>query len=422
MPFAANALASADASVVPPRTSKFGVMAEAPWLTIVGIGEDGAEGLPPASLAAISAAEIVVGPPRHMALTPSPAERLEWPAPFADGFPQLLGLRGRSVVVLVSGDPFWFGAGRVLAETLRPGEWRTLPGPSCFALAASRLGWALEKTLCRALHAAPFPTLAAELAPGVRMIVTLREGNSVRDLAGYLSQAGFGESRMTVCEALGGPHETLTQGTAAALPERAFAHPVCAALEIAGPGAVLPLTSGRPDGWFTDDGQITKRPMRALTLSALAPRPGEHLWDIGAGSGSVGLEWLLCHPSLSASAIEVDPVRAARVSENAARLGLQRLSVVTGCAPAALEGLTPPHAIFIGGGLSAMLLDHLSASCAGARLVANAVTLESEALLVSANARLGGTLLRVQLAEAAALGTRRGWQPARPVVQWSVTL
>lgn len=364
-----------------------------------------------------------MGPPRHLALVaPGKAGRIDWPVPFAEGLPRMLAHRGRRVVVLASGDPFWFGAGRVIAEALAPGEWRALPGLSCFALAANRLGWPLETTRCRALHAAPLSRLRADLAPGVRLIVTLRDGDAVRALAQYLSDEGFGDTRLTLCEGLGGPREQLTEGTAGCLPDAAFRHPVCAALEVAGDGHVLPQTSGRPDTWFAHDGQITKRPVRALTLSSLAPRIGEHLWDIGAGSGSVGLEWLLADPSLSATAVEADPGRAARIAENAARLGLDRLTIVTGRAPEALDGLAAPQAIFVGGGMSEALLGWLTEHCAGARLVANAVTLESEALLACAHARLGGTLLRCELAEAATLGTRRGWQAARPIVQWSVTL
>ncbi|MBR9762088.1 MAG: precorrin-6y C5,15-methyltransferase (decarboxylating) subunit CbiE [Rhodobacteraceae bacterium] len=399
-------------------------MSDTPWLTIVGLGEDGAQGLSAASLAALQEAEVVMGPPRHLSLLADlGAERLPWPVPFADGIPQLLALRGRRVVVLASGDPFWFGAGTVLARHLAPGEWRALPGVSCFALAAARLGWPLETTLCIGLHAAPLARLRPHLAPGLRAVVLLRDGAAVADLGAYLSDTGFGESQVTVCEALGGPRETLTHTRADALEGRSFAAPVCVAVEIAGEGAVLPLASGRSDTWFANDGQITRRPVRALTLSALAPRPGEHLWDIGGGSGSIALEWLMAHPSLSATSFEVREDRAQRIRDNAASLGMDRLTVLTGRAPAVLDGQPLPQAVFIGGGLSADLLATLEATLpAGTRLVANAVTLESEALLAQSRARLGGDLLRIELAEAEALGSRQGWAPGRPIVQWSVTL
>lgn len=399
-------------------------MAEAPWLTIIGVGEDGLAGLSQASRDALAAAELVMGPPRHLALLPGlAAETITWPAPFADGLAVLLSHRGRRVVALASGDPFWFGAGSALARALAPGEWRALPALSTFSLAANRLGWPLERTLCLGLHAAPLTRLRPHLAPGVRALALLRDGPAVAALAGWLTAQGFGATRLWVLEALGGPRERIVAGVAAAMTETAAAHPVTAALEIAGDGAVLPRASGIDDRFFETDGQITKRPMRALTLSALAPRPGETLWDIGGGSGSVAIEWLLAHPSTEAISVEPRADRAVRIRANADRLGADRLRVVEGRAPEALGCLPPPDTVFVGGGLSAALLDTLEATLApGARLVVNAVTLESEALLIAAQARLGGTLLRVALSEAAPLGAMRGWKAAYPVVQWSVTL
>ena len=365
-----------------------------------------------------------MGPPRHMSLLPAlEAEQVEWPVPFADGIPALLALRGRRVVVLASGDPFWFGAGSVLARQLEPGEWRALPGPSTFSLAAARLGWPMERTACFGLHAAPLSQLRPHLAPGLRMIVLLRDGAAVASLADYVGAQGFGDSILTVMEALGGPREKVRVLTVAEASTGDFAHPVCVGLAVAGDGAVLTRASGLGDDWFDSDGQITKRPVRALTLSALAPRPFEHLWDIGGGSGSVAIEWLLCDPTLTAVSIEARADRAARIRANADRLGAHRLEVVNGTAPAALEGLAAPQAVFVGGGLGTALLDWLTERLApGTRLVANAVTLETEALLAQAQARHGGELLRIELANSAPLGPRRGWKAAYPVVQWSVTL
>lgn len=364
-----------------------------------------------------------MGPARHLALLPEmTTQRVDWPVPFAEGIEQLLGFRGRQTVVLASGDPFWFGAGSVLARHVEPGEWRALPGLSCFSLAAARLGWPLEQTVCLGLHAAPLSRLRPHLARGGRLIVTLRDGAAPAQLAAYLTGEGFGDSRLHVMQSLAGPGEAVSVHLATALTEAEdFAHPLCAAIEVQGMGASMGRASGLSDDWFDHDGQITKRPVRALTLSTLAPQPGEHLWDIGGGSGSIAIEWLLSDPSTRATVIEANAERAARIRSNAARLGVDRLDVVTGQAPAALEGLAPPDAVFIGGGLSEEMLERVIALAPGARLVVNAVTLESEALLTLAHARLGGELTRITLSEAAPLGAKRGWKAAYPITQLSVT-
>lgn len=399
-------------------------MADAPWLTIVGLGEDGPAGLSPASREALDQAEIVMGPPRHLALLPElRAERIEWPVPFADGVARLLELRGRQVVMLASGDPFWFGAGSVITRQLQPKDWRALPGVSVFSLAAARLAWPLETTVTLGLHAAPLTRLRPYLAAGHRVIVLVRDGAAVASLAEFLVEAGFGESTLHVCEALGGPRERLRTCAATSLALDDISHPVCVGLEVAGNGPALPLTPGRPDVVFENDGQITRGPVRAMTLAALAPRPGERLWDIGGGSGSVAIEWLLSHPSLSATTIEPRPDRAERIRRNADQLGVDRLDIVQGSAPDALDNLQRPDAVFVGGGLSADMLTWLRTNLRdGTRLVANAVTLESEALLAQAQAQHGGDLLRVELAQAVPLGSKRGWKASYPVVQWSVTL
>jgi precorrin-6B C5,15-methyltransferase / cobalt-precorrin-6B C5,C15-methyltransferase len=398
-------------------------MAEAPWLTIIGIGEDGPDGLPPASMTALEEAEIVMGPRRHLGLLPPlRAEVVEWPVPFADGLPLLMRFRGKRVAVLASGDPFWYGAGSVLARHLDADEWWAFPAPSSASLAAARLGWPLERVTCLGLHAAPLSRMRPHLAPGARLITLLRDGEAVPALAEWLTAQGFGASTLWVMEALGGPRERIRQTRADALALADIAHPVCVALEVAGEGASLPAVPGRPDDLFGHDGQITKAPVRALTMAALAPRAGEYLWDIGAGSGAISIEWLLAHPLTSATAIEAVPERAARARANAARLGVDRLEVIEGRAPDALDGLAAPDAVFIGGGLSEALLEDLWARLrAGTRVVANAVTLESEALLARWHGAHGGHLMRFDISEAAPLGSKRGWRAAYPIVQWSVT-
>ena len=398
--------------------------AEAPWLTIIGIGEDGAQGLSDAARAALEQARVIMGAPRQLALLPPlKAEQLSWPVPFEDGVQALLARRGEPTVMLASGDPFWFGAGTSVTRHLRRDEWVAHPAPSSFSLAASRLGWALQDVTCHGLHAAPLDRLRPTLAPGRRALVLLRDGAAVQELAAYLAEAGFGASTLHIMEALGGPRERLRHAQADQLAFNDIAHPVAVGVEVASEGEIMSCASGLADSWFDHDGQISKRPARALTLSALAPRPGETLWDIGAGSGSIAIEWLLSHASTQALAFEADPVRAARAKANARRLGVDRLRLVEGRAPAALEGRVRPNAIFIGGGLSDALMEAIIALPGESmRLVANAVTLESEALLARWHERLGGELLRIEMASAVPIGTRRGWKAAYPLVQWSVTL
>lgn len=390
-------------------------------MTILGIGEDGADGLSAAARTALDTAERVMGAPRHLALLPGlRCETVEWPAPFAEGIPLLLAQRGRRVVLLASGDPFWFGAGTSVTRHLAPREWIAHPAPASFAIAAARLGWAVQETACLGLHAAPCTRLRPYLAPGQRLLVLVRDGAAVGAVARYLAESGFGDSMLQVLEALGGTRERIRQAVAERYALDDVAHPVLLGIEVRGAGAVLPAANGRPDGWFASDGQLTKQPVRALTLAALAPRPGELLWDIGAGSGSIGIEWLLAHPANRAVAIEADPARADRARANAVALGVDRLEVRTGRAPEMLPDDTP-DAVFVGGGLSQALLAALWARLPqGTRLVANAVTLESEALLAGWHGCVGGDLLRIELADAAPLGGRHGWKARYPVVQWSV--
>ncbi|MDP4032361.1 MAG: precorrin-6y C5,15-methyltransferase (decarboxylating) subunit CbiE [Pseudorhodobacter sp.] len=387
-----------------------------PWLAIIGIGEDGLNGLTSASRDALAQAEIVFGGPRHLALAQVGARGRPWPVPFSTA--PVLARRGRAVAVLASGDPFWFGAGGALATHLDPGEWRSYPVPSTFALVANRLGWRLEDTHCLGLHAAPFARLIPVLARGVRAICTLRDGAAVGEAAAWLVAQGFGASTLWVLEALGGPDERVRQVQADAFALTNIATPVALAIRAQGaPG--LSHAPGLADDVFAHDGQITKAPVRALTLSALAPRPNAHLWDIGAGSGSISVEW--CLAGGVATAIEARGDRAANIGANATAFGLNhRLTVIEAMAPAALAGLTPPDAVFIGGGGSDALLRSLWAMLpAGVRLVANAVTLETESLLAQWQAQKGGSLLRIELAQATPLGRMRGWTAARPVVQWS---
>ena len=383
-----------------------------PWLTIIGLGEDGPVGLSPASHAALAAAEVIFGGPRHLDLIGAGSKGQAWPVPF-DVAP-VLALRGRAVVVLASGDPFWFGAGGSLMAHVAPGEWVSHPAPSTFQLAANRLGWRLEDVHCLGLHAAPFARLRPVLGRGMRAICTLRDGAAVGELAEWLRDNGHPGARLTVLERLGGPLERVTFG----VPSEVGA-PVSVAIEATETG--LPGASGLDDALFAHDGQITKRPVRALTLSALAPRAGEVLWDIGAGSGSVGIEWLLAGGA-RVVALEADAVRAERARGNAAAFGLtHRHEVIEARAPEGLEALPVPDAVFVGGGANEALLARLwEVMPAGCRLVLNAVTIETEALVLDWSARHGGDLLKIELSEPVAIGRKRGWRAALPILQWSV--
>ena len=281
---------------------------------------------------------------------------------------------------------------------------------------ANRLGWRLEETSCLGLHAAPFALLRPVLGRGVRAICTLRDGAAVADLAHWLRDNGHPGARLTVLERLGSPKERITEG----LPPDPIGAPVSVAIEATDPG--LPGASGLPDEMFRHDGQITKRPVRALTLSALAPRKGEVLWDIGAGSGSIGIEWLLAGGA-RVEALEADPTRAARARTNVAAFGLsRRYRLHEARAPEGLEGLSRPDAVFIGGGASEGLLLRLwDLLPQGTRLVMNAVTIETEALVLDWSARHGGYLLKIDLAEPAPVGRKRAWRAALPILQWSVS-
>ena len=385
-----------------------------PWLCIIGLGEDGLAGLPPASREALAGAEIVFGAPRHLALAGVGARGTPWPLPF--DIAPLLARRGQRVAALVSGDPFWFGAGGTLAAALDPGEWRALPAPGVFSLAAARLGWRLEDTTCLGLHAAPLARLRPHLTRGCRVLATLRDGPAVGALAEWLATQGLGAMRLTVLERLGGPAERIRDFAARDGAPADIAAPVAVALngDDLAPGAGLPRGFGLPDDTFRHDGQITRRAIRAVTLSALAPRAGEMLWDIGGGSGSVSVEW--CLNGGRALCIEPRPDRLANIATNIAAFGLEgRMRAIPGRAPEALADLPAPDAVFVGGGADAGLIAALPA----ARLVVNAVTLETEALLAGLHAERGGSLIRLALEEAAPLGRMCGWTPARSVTQWS---
>jgi precorrin-6Y C5,15-methyltransferase (decarboxylating) len=398
------------------------------WLSIVGIGEDGVDGLSPVARRLVSDAELVVGGKRHLALAEPliKGRRLSWPSPIGDALPEIEKLRGRPVAVLASGDPFHYGVGDLLMRGVAADEALCLPQPSAFSLAAARLGWSLQDVTLVSLHGRALEGIVRHLQPGARILALSWDGETPGRLAALLRARGFGESRMTVLERLGGPGERTRPAVAGSFDLDAVAPLNTIALEVVGPAsAALSLAPGLDDTLFEHDGQLTKRDVRAVTLAALAPRHGELLWDVGLGAGSIAIEWLLRHPSLRAIGIEEGAERAARAARNAAVLGTPDLRIVQGPAPAALAGLPPPDAAFIGGGLGdAGLFDAVWAALKpGGRLVANAVSLGSEARLIELFQRHGGELTRLEIAKSGPAG-RSGkvfvWRPAPPIIQWRV--
>ena len=386
------------------------------WLSIVGIGEDGIDALSAVARGLIGDAEIVFGGKRHLALTASliRGAARPWPSRFGGAVDEVLTHRGRRVCVLASGDPLVYGVGTVLARKINPDEILVVPAPSAFSLAAARLGWALPDTALVSLHGRELDLVRPHLQPGLRVMALTSGSDGPAQLARLLSETGFGMSALTVLEALGGKRERIRATTAAKFDLREIDDLNVVAIDVkAEPGAhVIARAAGLPDAMFDHDGQITKREIRAVTLSSLAPRRGELLWDIGAGSGSIAIEWMLADPSLRAVAIERRPDRAARIRRNAAMFGVPRLEVVEGEAPQVLEGLHKPDAIFIGGGAAGALDAAASMLRVGGRLVVNAVTLETEALLLARYAAIGGELTHLAIARADTLRREKGQRAA----------
>jgi precorrin-6Y C5,15-methyltransferase (decarboxylating) len=380
-------------------------------ITVVGIGADGLAGLSESARAAISGAEVVFGGPRQLAYLPESAPKVPWPSPLLPALDGLLADHaGRRVCVLASGDPLLSGIGTTLVKRLGIEDVEILPALSSVTLARARLGWSAEQTEVVTVVGRDVHRVNRVLAPGRRVLVL---GSTSAALGDLLTARGYGDSRMTVLEELGGPGERRFDG---------WTHPgsvlSIVAVECAA-GPALSLVAGLPDSAFEHDGQLTKRDLRASALARLAPTPGELLWDVGAGAGSIAIEWSRAHPLNRAIAVERDPQRAARIGRNANTLGVPELHVVTGSAPEALADLPEPDAIFVGGGVTVPgVLDGCLAT--GVRLVAHGVTLESEQALARAYTEHGGELIRLSVEQATPLGGFTGWTPGRTVTQWSV--
>ncbi|WP_339907239.1 precorrin-6y C5,15-methyltransferase (decarboxylating) subunit CbiE [Pseudomonas guineae] len=389
------------------------------WLTLVGIGEDGYAGLGEAARLALAEAQCIVGGARQLALLPDdlPAQQELWPSPF--NLEPVLARRGTPVCVLASGDPLFYGVGASLARQLSAEELRVFSSPSSVSLAAARLGWPLQEVTVLSLVARPLAALQAQLFPGARLLLLSNDGDSPAAVAELLRARGFGPSCLTVLEHLGGAQERRIDGLASdwALPRVADLNLLAVECVADADARLLPVTPGLSDELYQHDGQLTKRDVRAITLARLAPQPGQLLWDVGAGCGSIGIEWMRAHPRCRAIAIEADAGRQLHIQHNRDALGVPALQLVAGRAPEALVGLAAPDAIFIGGGVTLPgVLEQCWASLKpGGRLVANAVTLQSEAALVAWREQVGGELTRISVAQAQPLGGFDTWRSALPI-------
>lgn len=390
---------------------------------MIGVGADGWDGLSSATRARIAEARVVIGGQRHLNLLPPVPEqrRVLLPRPLREGLADLVAENGRDIVVLASGDPLVSGIGSTLIDLLGADEVEIWPHISSVALARARMGWPAEPCVAVSVVGRNLALVRRELAPGRRVIVLSSDAKTPTDLAALLVESGWSQSTMTVLSDLGSAAESRVEARAADWAAEVAPLNIVA-VEVIGPFVGWGWTAGLPDTAFEHDGQLTKRDLRASALARLAPTPGEHLWDVGAGAGSIGIEWMRAHPTCRATAIEANPERATRIARNADRLGVPNLTVVNGPAPAALADLTRPDAIFIGGGATrpGVLEACLAALDQGGRLVVHGVTLETEQLLADAYRAHGGELTRISVETAGPVGSFTGWTPARSVTQWAL--
>lgn len=396
-------------------------MSAEPWLHIVGIGEDGMTGLSPAACALVEAAEVIVGGDRHHFLAPNvTAERIAWPSPFDAMIDKIRSFRGRRVVVLVTGDPLWYSVGARMTKAIPAGEIRFHPQLSAFQFAAARMGWSLADVETLTIHGRPAEQIVPFFEPDARLLVLAKDRTSPATVARLLVERGYGASSITALSAMGGPDEARFEATAEAWgPETPDFHTLAVHC-VAGEGTLVLPRTGLPDDAFRHDGKMTKRAVRALALAKLVPVRGGLLWDVGSGCGSIAIEWMRGAREARAIGLEPRADRRAMAAENALSLGAPALKLVDGDAPKGLEGLPAPDAVFIGGGLSAETVDCcISALKPFGRLVANAVTLESEAILLAVFERYGGDLTRLSIETAEPVGRFHGWKPAMPVTMWS---
>uniref|UniRef100_UPI003B51DCF1 precorrin-6y C5,15-methyltransferase (decarboxylating) subunit CbiE n=1 Tax=Roseovarius indicus TaxID=540747 RepID=UPI003B51DCF1 len=397
-------------------------MAE-PWLHIVGIGEDGMDGLLPATRAVVEAAEVIVGGDRHHKLSEAvTAERVAWPSPFDALIDLLMSFKGRRVVVLATGDPLWFSVGARIGRAIHPSEITYHPQVSAFQLASARMGWSVADVETLTVHGRPVEQMIAFIQPQARLLILTTGAETPAKIAAFLTERGFGKSKMTVLAAMGGQDEARFDGVAESWAHEVPAFNTLAVDCVAAPdAALLPRVPGLADELFEHDGTMTKQEVRSVTLSKLMPMRGALLWDIGTGCGSVAVEWMRGARYARAVGIEPRADRRAMAAANALALGVPKLELIDGYVPEALEGLEAPDAVFIGGGLSREVFEAAWAALRPlGRLVCNAVTLESEAVLLELHKEFGGELVKISVARAEPVGRLTGWRPLMPVTQWSL--
>lgn len=398
-------------------------MTTTPWLHIIGIGEDGLDGLTPTTRAVLAAAEVIVGGARHHVLAANEtAEQIAWPSPFDSLLETLTGLRGRRVVVLATGDPLWFSVGAKIGRNIAPSEITYHPQVSAFQLAAARMGWSMADLETLTVHGRPVEQMIAFIQPDVRLLILTTGAETPAQIAAFLAERGYGKSRMTVLASMGGKDEQRFDGLAEDWEHTVPAFNTLAVECIATPdAAMIPRVPGVADDMFVHDGTMTKREVRATTLAKLMPMRGALLWDVGTGCGSVAVEWMRAARYARAIGIEPRADRRTMAASNAQALGVPGLQLIDGMVPDALQGLDAPDAIFIGGGLSRETFQACwSALRPLGRLVANSVTLESEALLVELHKEYGGDLVQISVNRAEKLGPHTAWRPLMPITQWSL--
>ncbi|MGF1988348.1 MAG: precorrin-6y C5,15-methyltransferase (decarboxylating) subunit CbiE [Nostoc sp. ZfuVER08] len=396
------------------------------WLSIIGIGEDGLQGLSAIALSVIAQAKVIVGGDRHLAMLPSDdqREKIIWASPISTSVEEISKRRGESICVLASGDPMCYGIGVTLTRRIPISEITIIPAPSAFSLACARLGWSLTEVETLSLNGRPSSLLQSYIYPGAKLLILSQGKDTPNIVAEILTNRGYGGSKITVLERMGGVHERIVEGMAAFWNETEIAALNAMAVDCIADAGVIPLPRlpGLPDNAYHHDGQLTKREVRAITLAALAPTPGQLLWDVGAGCGSISIEWMRTHPRCRAVAIEQNSSRLLYIADNAATLGTPNLQIIAGKAPAALKDLPTPDAIFIGGGVTATGLFDVcwEALRPGGRLVVNVVTVEGEQTLFQWHQRVGGDLIRIAIQRAEPIGKFLGWRGMAGVTQWVV--